>query len=90
MKAPKWRTWAFLVYGGDRHGGVHLRSVVARHLKAWPEGRPDQLTVKELNIIEAQCTMQKGLPLCGVHSVVKVGVKAQGNDLKRLPWPSRH
>jgi hypothetical protein len=81
MKAPKWKTWAFLVHGGDHRDRLHIREVVARHLQAWPEGRPDQLSVKELDIIEGHCAMLKDSPLCGVCSVVKVGKNSLTADL---------
>ena len=74
MKPPSWRTWAFLVHGALVPPPLHVRSVLAHYMRAWPDGEVGKLTPTEVGLIERQCARYQ-TPLCGVRSVLRTGTQ---------------
>ena len=76
MRAPRFQTWALLVYGGlGATPDASMRCIVADNLRALPEGKPDTLTMEELAILEEKIGARD--VLFEVRSIVKVPPSAK-------------
>ena len=81
LKPPRFKTWAFLVHGALAPQPHSIGMVVEQGMRAWPEGRPDHLTLGELMLIEEHLEVQENF--FGVKSVVKI-LKKEGEEKQHI------